>query len=383
MLYLLTLRHRGWLEAHHLDALRVFRFVTFQTTVAVLVSFIIVLAFGSSVIAWLTRQKIGDAADFDQEQMNELMKSKKNTPTMGGLLIIVAIAFTTLLLADLSNFYVQMALICLIWLGCVGAVDDWLKLTAARRTGKARTGLSSLEKLMFQVGLGILLSVRTYIYGGLHEEAKAFFFPFLRADLYHVVVPLWLFMIIGTLVMTGASNAVNLTDGLDGLAAGCMSLVSFTFLLLSLIVGIRELAQFLLMPSIEPAGQMAVISGAMLGACLGFLWFNCNPARVFMGDTGSLALGGLIGYIAIVIRQELMLFLVGGIFVVEALSVMIQVGYFKYSRRRFGEGRRVFLMAPLHHHFQRKGWTETQVVVRFWLITAMLAAMTLATVKLR
>jgi phospho-N-acetylmuramoyl-pentapeptide-transferase len=162
-----------------------------------------------------------------------------------------------------------------------------------------------------------------------------------------------------------------------------MAIVSFTFFVLSLIVGIRELSGYLLLPHIEQGGQMAVIAGSMTGACLGFLWFNCNPARVFMGDTGSLALGGLIGYISIVIRQELMLFLVGGIFVAEALSVMLQVGYFKYTRKRFGEGRRIFLMSPLHHHFQRKGWTETQVVVRFWCIGAMLAVMALVTVKLR
>ncbi len=385
MIYLLIkhLRDSGWLDAHGLDFLRVFTFVTFQTTVAVVMSFFIVLVFGNRVIEWLRRQKIGDAANFDQAQLNELMKTKKGTPTMGGLLIIVAIAITTLLLADLGNFYVRMAIICLVWLGAVGATDDWLKLTAARRAGSARTGLTSLEKLMFQIGLGILLSVFTYKHGYQVEEATQFYFPFLRADRYFVSLSFTTFVIIGTIVMTGSSNAVNLTDGLDGLAAGCMGFVSFSFLLLSLIVGINELAKYLLMPHVEAAGQMAVIAGAILGSCLGFLWFNCNPAKVFMGDTGSLALGGLIGYISIVIRQELMLFLVGGIFVIEALSVMLQVGYFKYSRKRYGEGRRIFLMAPLHHHFQRKGWTETQVVVRFWLVSAMLAAMALATVKLR
>jgi phospho-N-acetylmuramoyl-pentapeptide-transferase len=195
-------------------------------------------------------------------------------------------------------------------------------------------------------------------------------------------------VIIGMLVITGSSNAVNLTDGLDGLASGCMAIVSFTFLVLVLIIGMLiptegRILNMLLLPYVQGSDQMAIMAGAMGGACLGFLWYNCNPASVFMGDTGSLAMGGLIGYIAIVIRQELMLFMVGGIFVAEALSVMLQVGYFKYTKRKFGEGRRILLMAPLHHHFQRKGWTETQVVVRFWLIGAMLAAMSLATVKLR
>jgi phospho-N-acetylmuramoyl-pentapeptide-transferase len=190
-------------------------------------------------------------------------------------------------------------------------------------------------------------------------------------------------MLLGTLVMTGASNAVNLTDGLDGLAAGCMAIVSFTFLALAYVVGDARLSKFLLIPHVFAAGEMAVVCAAIGGACLGFLWFNCNPARVFMGDTGSLAMGGLIGYVAIVIRHELVLVLVGGIFVAEAVSVIIQVSYFKYTKKRFGEGRRIFLMSPLHHHFQKLGWTETQVVVRFWLVGAMLAATALATLKLR
>jgi phospho-N-acetylmuramoyl-pentapeptide-transferase len=308
------------------------------------------------------------------------MEGKKGTPTMGGILIIASIALTTLLLADLTNFYVRMALICLIWLGAVGAADDWLKLTAGRRTG-SRQGLTSLEKLLFQIGLSVLLAVFTYNYGRDLERPTQFYVPFFKNV--HVPLSLTVYIVIATLVMTGSSNAVNLTDGLDGLAAGCMAIVSFVFLVLSLIVGTGVLADYLLVPYIRPSGQMAVLAGAMMGACLGFLWFNCNPAKVFMGDTGSLALGGLIGYIAIVIRHELVLFLAGGIFVIEALSVLVQVGYFKYTRRRFGEGRRVLLCAPLHHHFQRKGWTETQVVVRFWLIGAMLAAMALATVKLR
>ena len=176
---------------------------------------------------------------------------------------------------------------------------------------------------------------------------------------------------------------MNLTDGLDGLAGGCMAIASFTFLLLAILVGDQALADHLLLPVVQPAGQMAVLAGAMLGACLGFLWFNCHPAQVFMGDTGSLAMGGLIGYIAIVIRHELLLIFVGGIFVAEAVSVLIQTGWFKYTRITTGTGRRVFRMAPLHHHYQKAGWSETQIVVRFWLVGFMLAAMALATVKLR
>jgi phospho-N-acetylmuramoyl-pentapeptide-transferase len=198
------------------------------------------------------------------------------------------------------------------------------------------------------------------------------------------------FVILSTLVLTGSSNAVNLTDGLDGLAAGCMAIVSFTFFILAVIIGTeaieigdRPAAAGLLLTHVKGAEDMAVVAAALAGACMGFLWFNCFPAKVFMGDTGSLALGGLIGYISIVIRQELMLFLVGGVFVIEALSVLMQVSYFKYTRIRFGQGKRIFLRSPIHHHFQMKGWAEPKVVVRFWLITAMLAAMALATVKLR
>ncbi len=380
MIFLLIEHLRAWLEAHELGFLRVFLFVIFQVTSAMVLAFFLVLVPGPRVIAWLRKQKIGDRPEFDQAELNKLMVGKTGTPTMGGLLIIASIFTTSLLLADLSNFYVRMGLLCLVWLGGVGATDDWLKLTAARRGG-SRQGLTSLEKLLFQVGLGVLLAYFTFYYGGGSDQQHFLYFPFFKS----LQIPLNLagFIIIATLVMTGSSNAVNLTDGLDGLAAGCMGIVSFCFAILSLIVGSKTWASELLIPYVQASDQMAVLAAAMAGACLGFLWFNCNPASVFMGDTGSLAMGGLIGYIAIVIRQELVLFIVGGIFVIEALSVMLQVSYFKYTRRRYGEGKRIFLMSPLHHHFQRKGWTETQVVVRFWLIGAMLAAMALATVKLR
>ena len=380
MIYLLVDHYLKWLEAHGLGFLRVFTFPSFQVVAFILISFVLCILFGPPLIEWLRGQKIGDRPEFDQAELNKLMEGKKGTPTMGGVLIISSIAVTTLLLGNLKNFYVEMALVCLVWLGAVGATDDWLKLTAARRGG-SRQGLTSLEKLMFQIGLGVILAYFTFNYGINTPETHTLFFPFLKGAQLHL--SRGSFILLATIVMTGSSNAVNLTDGLDGLAAGCMAICSFTFCILALIVGTLSWSSQLLLPFIPAADGMAAIAAAMMGACLGFLWFNCNPARVFMGDTGSLALGGLIGYIAIVIRQELVLFLVGGIFVIEALSVILQVTYFKYTRRRFGEGRRIFLMSPLHHHFQRKGWTETQVVVRFWLIGAMLAAMALATVKLR
>jgi phospho-N-acetylmuramoyl-pentapeptide-transferase len=377
MIYLLIryLLISGWLESHHLGFLRPFTAVEFQATAAIVCSFTICLLLGPGVIGWLVRQNIGDTSESDSREVG-----KRNVPTMGGVLIIAAIVTTTLLLGDISNFYVQMGLICVVWLGAVGAADDWLKLTIGRRTG-SRQGLSSIEKILFQLGLGLVLSVFTYRHGYLLEPATKLYFPFFKN--WSVQLSLWTFAIVGTLVMTGSSNAVNLTDGMDGLASGCMAIASFAFLVLSLIVGNRYLAGFLLIPHIEAAGQMAVLCGALVGACLGFLWFNCSPARVFMGDTGSLAMGGLIGYIAIVIRHELVLLFVGGIFVAEAVSVIMQVSYFKYSRRKYGQGRRIFLKSPLHHHFQLKGWSDNQVVVRFWLIGFLLAAMALATIKLR
>jgi phospho-N-acetylmuramoyl-pentapeptide-transferase len=381
MLFLLVQQLQGWLEAVGLwKFLRVFKDVTFRAPMALVLSFAVCIVLGPRVIAWLRRRKIGDLARFDQAEVDKLLSGKSGTPTMGGILIVSAIAGSTLLLGNLSNFYVTMALVCLLWLAAVGAADDWLKLTAARRSG-GRQGLHTWEKLLFQLGLGVILSYFTYRHGGQWAQTHTLYFPFFKDVTLGLSLPAFVFL--GTTVLVGTSNAVNLSDGLDGLAAGCSAIVGFTLFILAVVVGHFPLARYLNLTYILPAGEMAVLAGAITGACLGFLWFNCHPARVFMGDTGSLALGGLTAYIAIVLRQELLLLLLGGVFVAEALSVLIQVGYFKYSRRRYGEGRRVFLMAPLHLHFIRRGWVETQVVVRFWLIGALLAALTLASVKLR
>jgi len=378
-----------WLAAHHLGAFRVFLSAPFRAMLCIPLGFFICIAIGPRYINWLVRQKIGDQPNFDQADLNDLMAQKRNTPTMGGVLIIGSIVGSILLMADLRNFYVLMGLVCVVYLGALGGVDDWLKLTKHRRgDAKDRQGLKSSEKLIFQLGLGLMLGVFTFLHGQHVESNHTLYFPFLKD--FGIPLGMTAFVILATIVLTGSSNAVNLTDGLDGLAAGCMAVVSFTFFILAVIVGTETIeirdqpaASGLLLAHVVGAEEMAVIAAALAGACMGFLWFNCFPARVFMGDTGSLALGGLIGYVAIVIRQELILFLVGGVFVMEAISVLTQVGYFKYTKRKYGEGRRVFLRAPIHHHFQMKGWAEPKVVVRFWLITAMLAAMALATVKLR
>ncbi len=384
MFYLLIKKNLVWLTAHKIGFLRVFTFVTFQAIIATILSFLLVYLLAPRVIRWLRAQKIGDNAKLDQAEIDALNIGKQGTPTMGGILINLAVLFTIALLADLSNFYVQMAMVCVVILGAVGAVDDWLKLTRDRRGESGRQGLTSLEKLLAQIWLATVLAYFTYHYGKNIDEHSRLYFPFVKNFReYSIVLGPLAFVILSSLVMIGSSNAVNLTDGMDGLASGCMAITGFTFIVLAIIVGVSDNASFLNFPYIPTSGQMAVVAGAITGACLGFLWFNCYPASVFMGDTGSLALGGLIGYIAIVIRQELMLLIVGGVFVAEALSVILQVAYFKYTRRKYGEGRRIFLMSPFHYHFQKKGWTEPKIVVRFWLINVMLAALALATTKLR
>ncbi len=367
----------------------------FRATCAVLLGFLIVFALGPRVIRALIRFKIGDRPEFDHEQLNRLQQGKSNTPTMGGVLIALAIFVTTLLLADLGSFYVRMAMFCLVWLTLLGAIDDWYKLSASRRAG-SRDGLRMWEKLIFQVALGVLLAMFILKAGETRAEKDRFqrpelpynpaynvlSIPFYKGEPigpYHgVVLATPVFAVLTVLVIAGTSNAVNLTDGMDGLASGCVVLTALAFMALAAVVGNAELSQQLLLYHIPGAEELAILCGAIAGACLGFLWYNGYPAQVFMGDTGSLPLGGLIGYVAIVTRLEPMLLIIGGVFVIEAVSVLIQIFYFKSTG-----GKRFFRCAPLHHHFHLGGWTETQVVMRFWLLAALFAAFGLATLKLR
>ncbi len=378
-----------------------FRWVEFRAVMAVLCAFAIVVLAGPRVIRWLITKKIGDQPEFHHQALNELTRHKSNVPTMGGILITGAIFGTTLLLADLSSFYVNMAMVCLIALCAIGFADDWLKLTAAQRKTGSRQGLRSWEKFLFQIGVAVLLGIFTYRYGiskfavtnEFSDMARALNIPGVKTwvrDAAGVFAPSpalivlgpFLFVGFAVLMITGFSNAVNLTDGMDGLASGITAVVAFAFMLLCVIAGYSHedfvLAKYLLVPYIPLSDELAVVAGAMVGACLGFLWFNCHPAQVFMGDTGSLPLGGLLGYFAVVTRQEVLLIVVGGVFVLEAVSVILQVGYFKLTK-----GQRIFRCAPIHHHFHLGGWTEQQVVVRAWIVTALLAALALATVKLR
>ncbi len=372
---------RSWLYEQHYA----YENPLFRAVCAAVFCFILVLIAGPSVIRRLLRAKLGDRPEFDCAPLNELMKDKAGVPTMGGILIVFAVLAGTLVWADLSNFYIWMGLLCLIWLGTVGAVDDALKLTAGRRGG-SRQGLRMHEKLLFQIGLSVVLALFILSFGDKHMAVatvgeqlvpayRILSLPFYKEG---IVLGAVAFTIITVLVTTFTSNAVNLTDGLDGLAAGCVAICTLAFMLLTDAVGSESVSAKLLLPHVPGSGELTVICGSILGACLGFLWYNCHPARVFMGDTGSLPLGGVLGYVAIVTRQEVMLGLVGGIFVVEGLSVLLQVGYFKWTG-----GKRLLRCAPIHHHFQMGGWSETQTVVRFWLIAGVLAACALATVKLR
>ena len=365
----------------------------FRALAALLLSFGLVMLFARRVIAWLVRMKVGDSPEFYNADLNELMRSRAGTPTMGGILICGAILVSSLLLADMGNRYVVLALVVLVWLGLVGVSDDWLKLTAARRNPGSREGLLAWEKLLFQLGIGFTAALFVYLEAG-SPDAHVLNLPFQRTyppaqldDVLQlpmtlspgvIVLPGVLFVLLGMLLIAGSSNAVNITDGMDGLAGGTVAIASIGMMILVWIAGEPRASAFLMVPYVEGSQELMVVAGAMTGACIGFLWFNVSPSSVFMGDTGSLPLGGLLAYIAMVARQEVLLLVIGGVFLMEIGSVVLQVGYFKLTG-----GRRIFRCSPIHHHFHLGGWSEHQVVLRFWLVAVILAMIALASLKLR
>ncbi|MDP6545194.1 MAG: phospho-N-acetylmuramoyl-pentapeptide-transferase [Phycisphaerae bacterium] len=351
-----------------------------RITGAGVLSFLIVLFSAPSVIRFLIKCRLGDQVQFDHADLNKLTRHKSNTPTMGGILIVAAIFISVVIFADMWNMYIRMALLALVWLGVLGGVDDWIKLRHASGHG-SRDGLKAWEKILFQIGLSVMLAIFMWSYGRGSNEAHSFYFPFSATPIALSVV---VYVIIAVLTMVGTSNAVNLSDGMDGLASGCVCIVMMVLLVFSWLAGVREWAGVFSLPFIPASAEMTVLCSAMFGATLGFLWYNAPPAQVFMGDTGSLPLGGLIGYIAVVIRHELLLLIIGGVFVMEAASVIMQVGYFKYTRPGPGlPGTRIFRCAPLHHHYHLGGWAETKVVIRFWVLGIIFAAIAIATLKLR
>lgn len=390
MLYNLIALLRDWLTDVGLYRwLMVFDQVQFRAFGAALVAFAIVVGFGRPVIRWLTAKKIGDAGLTDARALERTAASKKNVPTMGGLLIAAGIGVSTLLLADLTNRYVQMGVIALVWMAGLGAADDWLKLTSASRPAGGRQGLRAWEKLVFQLGLGFLLGWFAFNHGdgaGGANLAHALNIPFQKTydatglgpndALWYL--PRFAYVLVMTLMIAGMSNAVNITDGMDGLASGITAAVGIGLMLLCLIAGWETAARYLLVPYVAESDELAVMAGALAGACLGFLWWNCAPATVFMGDTGSLCLGGLVGYIAVVIRQELLALVMCGVFLIEIGSVVIQVAYFKATK-----GKRVFRCAPYHWHLHMGGLSEQKIVARLWIVSVVLVALALTTIKVR
>ena len=349
---------------------------------------------GPWVIRYLRELKIGQPV---RGYAMETHLSKTGTPTMGGVLILLSIAFSTFLWFELSNRFVWLVLIVTFGFGAIGWSDDWRKVVR-----KDPEGMPSREKFMWQtlIGLGVSLFLVFSISENSNARVLQLIFEWVRSG-FRIDLPaqaglmvpffkqisyplgVWGFVFLTYLVIVGSSNAVNLTDGLDGLAIMPVVMVGAALGVFAYVTGSKVYSGYLLLPYIAGAGELMVFCAAMLGAGLAFLWYNAHPAEVFMGDVGALALGGALGTIAVIVRQEIVLAIMGGIFVVEALSVMLQVSYFRYTKKRYGTGRRLFKMAPLHHHFEKNGWRETQVVIRFWIITMLLCLAGLATLKLR
>jgi len=386
-----------WLAQYFQDSigpLRVFGFITFRAVFATMTALAIGLLAGPAVIRMLARLKVGQAVRANGPQTH-LVKS--GTPTMGGVLILIAIGISTLLWSDLSNRFVWIVLVVTLGFGAIGWVDDYRKVVY-----KNPEGMRSGEKYFWQSLIGIIAALYlafsvsaptniqvwdlfvAWLQSGFNLDLppKAdLIVPFFKTISYPLGV--WGFIALTYFVIVGTSNAVNLTDGLDGLAIMPTVMVGTALGLFAYLTGNAGYAKYLFIPHIPGAGELLIFCGAMAGAGLAFLWYNAHPAQVFMGDVGALALGGALGTIAVIVRQEIVLFIMGGIFVVETMSVMLQVLYFKFTKKRYGIGRRILLMAPLHHHYEQKGWKETQVVVRFWIISMMLVLFGLSTLKLR
>ena len=362
---------RGWTN-DLFKALNVFSYITFRAICAGVTAFRISLLFGNLVIRKLISLKFGQPIRTAAEvhKLFELHGAKKGTPTMGGILLIGSIVISTLLWAKPENPFVWLVLFSTLFLGAIGLYDDWLKVSK-----KNSDGISSRLKFFLQCALAGIFTLFFLLNPQLSATAQQLYIPFLKDPL---VLGMGAFtFIFYLLVIVGTSNAVNLTDGLDGLATGCTATVAATYAVLVYVAGNFKAATYLQVPFVQFSGELTVLCLALLGACLGFLWWNAYPARVFMGDTGSLAIGGMLGSVAICCKQELLLVIVGGVFVIEAMSVILQVASFKTT------GRRIFKMSPIHHHFELSGWKENTVIVRFWILSVFFALLGLATLKLR
>lgn len=384
----------------------VFRYISFRAGMAAVFSLIITITFGHKIINWIRNRQIGETVrDLGLEGQSQ----KKGTPTMGGLMMIAAILIPTLLFANLNNIYIILLLISTVWLGLIGFLDDYIKVFR-----KNKEGLKGRFKIVGQIGIGIIVGTTLYynddvvvrefstpvsIEEGIVEtpsfqDVKALktTIPFVKNNeldyekmlgfMGESMVP-FLYILVAIFIITAVSNGANITDGIDGLAAGTSAIIGLAIAIFAYLSGNAIFSQYLNIMYIPNSGELVIFASAFIGACIGFLWYNAYPAQVFMGDTGSLMLGGVIAVLALTLRKELLIPIMCGIFLVESVSVMLQVSYFKYTRKKYGEGRRIFLMSPLHHHYQKKGIPEAKIVTRFWIVGILLAVITLATLKLR
>ena len=352
------------------SGLNIFKYLTFRGAGAAVTAFLIALLISPPVIRKLKKMKVVDNSHREYcPKLNSLHEKKNGTPTMGGIIIISAVLISTLLWSDLANSYVWLLVLALVWMGGLGFVDDYMKLK-----NRSNESLSIKTKLLAQIGFGVIVGSYLYLCPHHRSSGGALTFPFLK-DL-SLNLGLW-YIPFSVAVIVSTSNAVNVTDGLDGLAIGCLIIGAGAYSIVSYLTGHIQFAHYLQIPYVSGAGELAVGGAALMGAGLAFLWFNAHPAQVFMGDIGSNALGAALGTVALITKHELLLFLVGGVFVVEIFSVLLQIVSFKLR------GKRVFLRAPLHHHFELRGWQESQVIVRFWIIAIIFAIISLSTLKIR
>jgi phospho-N-acetylmuramoyl-pentapeptide-transferase len=428
-----------WLKQQfNLSGAGVFQFITFRAAMAILLSLFIATVYGKRIINFLKRKQIGETVR-DLGLAGE--QQKKGTPTMGGIIILLAILIPTLLFADLNKVYIRLMVLCTIWLGAIGFLDDYFKIKARKKAQskgekyqkKDSDGLAGVSKIIGQIGLGIIIGATLYFNdsvvvereiitnqsntSGIHPgdrklnevtrqidgQERRFArvktpittIPFVKnhefnyskliswmgswAEQYTWVI----YILIVTFIVTAVSNGANITDGLDGLAAGVSAIIGAAIGVFAYVSGNYRIADYLNVMYIPNLSELAIFIGAFVGGCIGFLWYNAYPAQVFMGDTGSLALGGIIASLAIIIRKELLIPIICGVFLVEELSVIIQVSYFKYTKKKYGEGKRIFLMSPLHHHYQKKGFHESKIAVRFWIVTILCVVFSIITLKIR
>ena len=351
----------------------VFSYISFRGAGAAITALLISFLIGPKIIRTLSFYQIGETI---RKTGPESHLKKEGTPTMGGIIILLAIILPTILWAKIDNKHILLILMATIWMGGIGFLDDYLKIVK-----KYSRGLIARYKLTGQITLGLIVGIIIIKYPDVTQHATAISIPFVANGT--LDVGWFVYLLLSVLVITGTSNAVNITDGLDGLATGLIAIATLVFGAISYATGRLDYSNYLNIIYLPGSGELFVFCLAMIGASIGFLWFNANPAKVFMGDTGSLAMGAALGTLAVLVKKEILLFLIGGVFVVESFSVMLQIYYFKYTKKKYGEGRRLLRMAPLHHHFELAGWNENHVVVRFWIIGILLALISLSTFKIQ